>query len=31
LSAGADPTASIEDLARKKKKYPTKNVSMGEG
>jgi dynein heavy chain len=31
LSAGADPTSSIEDLARKKKKYPTKNVSMGEG
>lgn len=31
LSAGSDPTASIEELARKKKKYPLKAVSMGEG
>jgi dynein heavy chain len=31
LSAGADPTSSIEDLAKKKKKYPVKIVSMGEG
>jgi len=31
LSAGADPTSSIEDLAKKKKKYPIKIVSMGEG
>ena len=31
LSLGSDPTSSIEDLARKKKKYPLKAVSMGEG
>jgi len=31
LSPGSDPTSTIEELARKKKKYPTKNVSMGEG
>jgi len=31
LSAGADPTSSIEELAKKKKKYPCKIVSMGEG
>jgi dynein heavy chain len=31
LSAGADPTSSIDDLAKKKKKYPTDPVSMGEG
>jgi len=31
LSLGSDPTSSIEDLAKKKKKYPLKAVSMGEG
>jgi len=31
LSAGADPTSSIDDLAKRKKKYPTEKVSMGEG
>ena len=31
LSLGSDPTSSIEELARKKKKYPLKAVSMGEG
>lgn len=31
LSAGSDPTSSIEELAKKKKKYPLKAVSMGEG
>lgn len=31
LTAGSDPTSQIEDLARKKKKFPTRNVSMGEG
>jgi len=31
LSAGSDPTAMIGDLAKKKKKFPTDNVSMGEG
>ena len=31
LSAGADPTAAIDDLAKRKKKYPTEKVSMGEG
>jgi len=31
LSPGSDPTSTIEELARKKKKFPTKNVSMGEG
>jgi dynein heavy chain, axonemal len=30
LSAGADPTNSIDELAKKKKKFPTKKVSMGE-
>ena len=30
LSAGADPTNSIDDFAKKKKKYPTKKVSMDE-
>ena len=30
LSAGADPTGSIDELARKKKKFPTDKVSMGE-
>jgi len=31
LSTGADPTSSIDDLAKRKKKYPTEKVSMGEG
>jgi dynein heavy chain len=31
LSAGADPTTSIDDLAKKKKKFPVEKVSMGEG
>merc|ERR1719201_1424107 len=31
LSAGSDPTAMIGELAKKKKKFPTDNVSMGEG
>lgn len=31
LSAGSDPTSTIEELAKKKKKYPLKAVSMGEG
>jgi dynein heavy chain len=31
LTPGSDPTSTIEELARKKKKFPTKNVSMGEG
>jgi len=31
LSAGADPTSSIDDLAKKKKKFPCEKVSMGEG
>jgi dynein heavy chain len=31
LSAGADPTSSIDDIAKKKKKYPCEKVSMGEG
>lgn len=31
LSAGADPTSSIDDLARKKKKTNPVKVSMGEG
>ena len=30
LSPGADPTSSIDEFARKKKK-PTEKVSMGEG
>ena len=30
LSAGADPTNSIDEFAKKKKKFPTKKVSMGE-
>lgn len=30
LSAGADPTQSIDDFAKKKKQYPTNKVSMGE-
>ena len=31
LSAGADPTSSIEELAKKKRKYNIEKVSMGEG
>lgn len=31
LSAGADPTSSIDELAKKKKKFPCDKVSMGEG
>ena len=31
LTAGSDPTFSIDELAKKKKKYPTDKVSMGEG
>lgn len=30
LSTGADPTSSIDDYARKFKKFPTKKTSMGE-
>merc|ERR1719443_324059 len=31
LTAGRDPTLSIDELAKKKKKFPTDKVSMGEG
>ncbi|PFH32513.1 putative dynein gamma chain, flagellar outer arm [Besnoitia besnoiti] len=31
LSPGTDPTAVIDELAKKKKKFPTDKVSMGEG
>lgn len=31
LSAGSDPTMAIDELAKKKKKFPTDKVSMGEG
>jgi dynein heavy chain len=31
LTAGSDPTLSIDELAKKKKKFPTEKVSMGEG
>lgn len=31
LSAGTDPTNMIDELAKKKKKFPTDKVSMGEG
>jgi dynein heavy chain, axonemal len=31
LSAGADPTSTIDDLARKMRKFPCEKVSMGEG
>merc|ERR1719379_1507666 len=31
LSAGSDPTTTIDELAKKKKKFPTDKVSMGEG
>lgn len=30
LSTGADPTSSIDEFARKFKKFPTKKTSMGE-
>ena len=30
LSAGSDPTGSIDDYARKHKQFPTGKVSMGE-
>jgi dynein heavy chain len=30
LSAGADPTANIDEFAKKKKQFPTNKVSMGE-
>jgi dynein heavy chain len=31
LTAGSDPTLTIDELSKKKKKYPTDKVSMGEG
>merc|ERR1719247_4030035 len=31
LTAGSDPTMTIDELAKKKKKFPTDKVSMGEG
>jgi dynein heavy chain len=31
LTAGSDPTLSIDELAKKRKKFPTEKVSMGEG
>ncbi|OXB70937.1 UNVERIFIED_CONTAM: hypothetical protein H355_004498 [Colinus virginianus] len=31
LSPGTDPTSIIDELAKKKKKFPTDKVSMGEG
>jgi dynein heavy chain len=31
LSAGSDPTSAIDELAKKKKRFPTDKVSMGEG
>merc|ERR1712178_386200 len=31
LTLGSDPTLSIDELAKKKKKFPTDKVSMGEG
>eukprot|EP00971_Amphidinium_carterae_P111738 2212984-Amphidinium_carterae.1 len=31
LTAGSDPTMMIDELAKKKKKFPTEKVSMGEG
>eukprot|EP00927_Polykrikos_kofoidii_P046386 TRINITY_DN40623_c0_g2_i1.p1 TRINITY_DN40623_c0_g2~~TRINITY_DN40623_c0_g2_i1.p1 ORF type:complete len:3637 (-),score=783.39 TRINITY_DN40623_c0_g2_i1:390-10571(-) len=31
LTAGSDPTLAIDELSKKKKKYPTDKVSMGEG
>jgi len=31
LTTGSDPTTAIDEIARKKKKFPTDKVSMGEG
>eukprot|EP00762_Andalucia_godoyi_P000483 ANDGO_03248.mRNA.1 Dynein gamma chain len=31
LSAGSDPTAAIEALAKRKKKFPIRAISMGQG
>lgn len=31
LTSGSDPTQSIDELAKKKRKLPTLKVSMGEG
>jgi dynein heavy chain len=31
LTAGSDPTMTIDELAKKRKKFPTEKVSMGEG
>jgi hypothetical protein len=31
LSPGSDPTSTVEELSKKKKKFPLKAVSMGEG
>merc|ERR1719387_50754 len=31
LTAGSDPTMNIDELAKKRKKFPTEKVSMGEG
>jgi len=31
LSAGADPTSSIDDLSKKRRKQLCEKVSMGEG
>ncbi|KAL4465245.1 hypothetical protein ABPG74_001959 [Tetrahymena malaccensis] len=31
LSAGANPTSSIDELAKKKKKFPCEKISMGQG
>lgn len=31
LSAGTDPTSAIDELAKRRKKFPTDKVSMGEG
>merc|ERR1719456_465205 len=31
LTAGSDPTSNIDELAKKRKKFPTDKVSMGEG
>jgi len=30
ISAGSDPTGSIDEYAKKRKKFPTDKVSMGE-
>ena len=31
LSSGSDPTSMIDELAKKRKRFPTDKVSMGEG